>query len=221
MADSHQRQETFGGYGPQTEQRFADRIRLPLSFDPARLQDDLARLEAEEWIGHFVKQNYDGEWSVLPLRAPVGAHHPIMQIVAHPFEENWRETKLLQRCPYFQEVLSAFRCPLQGARLMKLTPGSVIKEHSDPGLDAESGSARIHVPITTSGDVDFRVRGARAEMAAGEAWYLRLSEPHSVVNSGATARVHLVIDALVDPWMEAMLSGSGTVSADTPAAAGK
>ena len=40
-------------------------------------------------------------------------------------------------------------------------------------------------------------------LEAGSAWYLRLSDPHSVANRGADARVHLVIDAVVDPWIEA------------------
>ncbi len=35
--------------------------------------------------------------------------------------------------------------------------------------------------------------------------YLRLSDPHSVVNRGDTDRVHLVIDAPVNDWIESLL----------------
>jgi hypothetical protein len=42
-------------------------------------------------------------------------------------------------------------------------------------------------------------------MAAGSAWYLRLSDPHIVYNRGTADRVHLVIDAVVNKWLRAVL----------------
>ena len=48
--------------------RFPDRVRLPLAFDPDRLRADLARVEAgTTWVSHFVRQNYDGDWSAIAL----------------------------------------------------------------------------------------------------------------------------------------------------------
>jgi hypothetical protein len=91
---------------------------------------------------------------------------------------------------------------------MRLTPGSIIREHRDHDLAAEWGAARIHVPITTNDDVDFRLNGRRVIMAPGEAWYLRLSDPHSVANRGASDRVHLVIDCVVDDWLAEQLRSS-------------
>ena len=87
-----------------------------------------------------------------------------------------------------------------------LRPGSIIKEHRDPDLAVEEGCVRLHVPIATNPDVDFRLAGARVEMAPGSAWYLRLTLPHSVANRGTTARVHLVIDARVDEWLRALMA---------------
>jgi hypothetical protein len=63
---------------------------------------------------------------------------------------------------------------------------------------------RIHVPVVTNDGVDFRLNGVRCAMPAGSAWYLRLSDPHSVANRGAADRVHLVIDAAVNPWIEGL-----------------
>ena len=40
-----------------------------------------------------------------------------------------------------------------------------------------------------------------------ECWYPRLSDPHSVENRGREDRVHMVIDAEVNPWLNAMLQG--------------
>jgi hypothetical protein len=49
--------------------RFPDRLRLPLDFEPALLAADMATNSRGQWIEHFVKQNYDGDWSVIAVRA--------------------------------------------------------------------------------------------------------------------------------------------------------
>lgn len=182
-----------------------DRLRLPLTFDPAALQRDLAALGSSDWIAHFVTQNYSGDWSVLPLRGKAGATHPVMMIYSDPSCTEFSDTPFLDACPYYKEVLSRLECPLQSVRLMRLTPGSVIKEHRDHDLAAETGNVRMHLPITTSPDVDFLLNGTRAIMHPGELWYLRLADPHSVVNRGNKDRIHLVIDAKMNPWLEEQL----------------
>lgn len=183
---------------------FPDRLLLPLSFDPARLAADMAAIGDSGWIAHFVTQNYDGDWSVIPLRAPAGARHPVQMIYADPACPAYEDTALLAAAAYLREVLAAFACPLQAVRLMRLSPGSVIKEHRDHDLCFEDGTVRIHVPVVTNEGVDFRLNGVRCAMAAGSAWYLRLSDPHSVANRGASHRVHLVIDATVNDWVRAL-----------------
>ncbi len=182
--------------------RFPDRVRLPFAFDPDRLRADLARVEADTtWIAHFVRQNYDGDWSAIALRGLAGETHPIRLIYSDPIRTDYVATPFLEACPYFQEVLAAFECPLTSVRLMKLAPGSVIKEHTDLDLCAEDGKARIHIPISSNRDVEFKVNGLPVPMALGETWYLRLSDPHTVANRGQTDRVHLVIDARMNDWL--------------------
>lgn len=186
-----------------------DRVRLPLTFDSERLRADLDAVD-RDWIDHLVKQNYEGNWSVLPLRHTAGATHPVMMIYSDPTATEFVDGPLLAATPYFREVLAAFECPLTVVRLMRLTPGSVIKPHYDHDLAAEHGVARIHIPITTNPDVEFLLNGTPVKMAPGEAWYLRLMDTHSVANRGATDRVHLVIDALVDDWLSGALArGAG------------
>jgi hypothetical protein len=189
------------GVPEQSPMTIPDRVRLPFAFDAARLVDDLDRVVRGDWTAHFVKQNYDGVWDVLPLRGTAGATHPIMMIYSDPTATEFADGPLLDETPYIREVLTAFRCPLRSVRLMRLTPGSVIKEHDDLDLAAELGMARIHVPIATNPQVEFLVNRVPVTMAPGEAWYLRLSDKHSVANRGTTDRVHLVIDAVVDDWL--------------------
>jgi Aspartyl/Asparaginyl beta-hydroxylase len=178
-----------------------DRLRLPFGFSPELLRRDLAALGADGWIAHFVKQNYSGDWSVLPLRSSAGAQHPVRMIYSDPLATAFEDGPLLDGCPYFRAVLQRFACPLRTVRLMRLTPGSAIKEHCDPDLSAEEGSVRLHVPILTNDGVVFEVNRRRVDMAPGSVWYLRLSDPHRVANTGTTDRVHLVIDAFANGWL--------------------
>ncbi|MCF6434244.1 aspartyl/asparaginyl beta-hydroxylase domain-containing protein [Pseudoalteromonas sp. MMG022] len=178
-----------------------DRVKLKLHFDPQRLQNDLHQLQQEAWIAHFVTQNYTGEWSVIPLRGPASATHPVMMIYSDPACTHFSNTPFIAACDYFQSVLDAFRCPLMAARLMKLTAGSYIKEHTDHDLTVENGLARLHIPIVTNEKVDFRLNKQRVVLNPGECWYLRLSDPHSVLNAGHSDRVHLVLDVQVNDWL--------------------
>jgi hypothetical protein len=180
---------------------FPDRLQLPLSFDPARLARDLNALSATSWTAHYVQQNYEGDWSVIPLRCAAGETHPIRMIYSDPMATAFVDTPFLEPCPYFRDVIAAFACEVRAVRLMRLGAGSVIREHTDLDLDIESGAARIHVPVVTHPEVDFRLNGSPVEMRAGEAWYLRLSDPHAVANRGPTDRVHLVLDLVADAWL--------------------
>jgi hypothetical protein len=185
-----------------------DRLRLPLSFDAGRLAEDLANL-GENWTPHFVRQNYSGDWGAIPLRAPGGETHPIRMIYPEPTQQRFVDTAALQASTYFREVLASFQSTILSTRLMRLTPGSVIKEHTDLGLQFEEGLARLHIPILTNSDVEFYLNGSRVIMTAGSCWYLRLSDPHRVANRGKTDRVHLVIDLKVNGWL-VKLFRSGT-----------
>jgi hypothetical protein len=193
---------------PAGAPRFPDRLRLPLAFDPVLLARDLARFSDRAWIGHYVQQNYDGDWSVIPLRGPAGETHPVRMIYADPTARAFVDTPLLQGCEYFREVLAAFACPLRAVRLMRLTPGSRIKEHTDFDLSFEDGVVRVHIPVITNPYVEFYLNGSRVILEAGSAWYLRLSDQHSVFNGGSADRVHMVIDADVNDWVEALFDSA-------------
>lgn len=183
-----------------------DRLKLPLQFDPLKLRDDLARLQSTEWTDHFVKQNYEGSWSVIPLRAPAGEEHVIRMIYPDPSCREFVDTAFLQECPYFQDVLAAIPAPVGAVRLMRLEAGSIIKEHRDHDLAYEFGAMRLHIPVVTNPDVEFLLNGERVMMNPGECWYLRLSDPHAVANRGNTDRVHMVIDMEVNEWVSNIIN---------------
>lgn len=189
----------------------ADRVRLPFAFDVDRLRADLERVTRASraaWIDHFVPQHYEGAWSALPLRMVAGATHPVTMIYADPTATAFEDGPLLADAPYFRAVLAQFACPLQTVRLMRLGPGSIIKPHRDHDLAAETGAARIHVPITTSPQVEFLLNDTPVAMTAGSAWYLRLADVHAVANRGTIDRVHMVIDCTADAWLIDLLRTS-------------
>ena len=111
--------------------RVSDRFRLKVDFSPSLLLGDLERIERSDWIRHFVTQNYEGDWDILPLRGPSGAAHPVMMAYSDPTCEEFEDTPFLKECLYFQKVLATFPFELYAVRLMALSPGSRIKEHRD------------------------------------------------------------------------------------------
>ena len=178
-----------------------EHFKLPMSFDAGRLQSDLARIAPDEWTAHFNKSYYDGLWSGIALRTTEGAHVPLYP---DPSKSTYVDLDVLGRCPYISEVLAQFACPLQLVRLLKLSPGSNIKEHRDYNLSYEDGEVRVHIPIHTNPAVEFAVNGKVLPMGEGEAWYINFNLPHRIYNGGATDRVHLVIDCVLNDWLRAM-----------------
>jgi hypothetical protein len=189
----------------QLETELPDRLRLPMTFDAADLAADLAVLAESDWIPHLVREHYQGDWAVVPLRAPAGETHRLRMGFANPGQADFVDTPLLDRLAHVRAALRRLRCPLRGARLMRLSPGAAILEHCDPDLDAAGGRARLHVPITTNDEVAFLLNGRAVAMAPGELWYLRLLDPHAAANRGTSPRIHLVVDVVVDDWLRALL----------------
>ncbi|HTL97972.1 MAG TPA: aspartyl/asparaginyl beta-hydroxylase domain-containing protein [Holophagaceae bacterium] len=179
-------------------------LRLPLRFDADRMLHEVRSLEAKLWKDHYQVLHYEGAWRALPLRSQGG--RPDDVYISPVPGAVYQDTPMLEACPYLREVLAAFRCPLQAARLMKLDAGAVIKEHRDAGLCAEEGEARFHIPVLTHPDVAFVLDGDRLPLQAGECWYLNFNLPHSVRNESQVDRIHLVIDALADDWVRGLLA---------------
>jgi hypothetical protein len=182
---------------------------LPLSFDPGLLQRDLAALLTSDWVPHFNKPYYKGDWSGIALRAvggDPGRLYPDMATHA-PYVD----TPLLERCPYFRAVLAELAFPHEAVRLLRLAAGSSIREHKDYDLGYDDGEIRLHIPILTNPDVEFILGGERVEMRPGECWYMDFNLPHSVVNNGATDRIHLVVDGHVNDWVRAIFAPAASV----------
>jgi hypothetical protein len=172
---------------------------LPVGFDVDRLKADLALVQPGDWVPHFNRAYYEGDWSAMPLRSVGGQTRRIYP--APGDVDQFADTPHMARFPYFREVIAAFPMPLRTIRLLRLGAGSNILEHNDEYLGYEDGQVRFHIPIVTSPLVEFYLGGHRVDMRPGEAWYADFNLPHSVRNGADFDRVHLVIDGFVNDWV--------------------
>jgi hypothetical protein len=178
-------------------------FKLPFSFDPAPLREDLSRLAPTDWVAHFNKSYYEGDWSGASLRAVGG---DATKIYPDPTASAlFADTPLLDRCPNVRKLIETFECPLLSVRFLRLGAGSSIREHRDYNLGYEDGEVRIHVPVATNARVEFYLDGQRLTLREGEAWYINFNLPHRVQNLGDTPRVHLVLDCVVNEWLDSIL----------------
>jgi quercetin dioxygenase-like cupin family protein len=178
-------------------------IRLPLRFDPAPLQADVAALPGEDWVPHFNTSYYEGDWSGAALRSVGGLAR---QLYPDPNPQGtYEDTAILERCPAITATVTSFACEKLAVRLLRLGPGASVREHTDYNLGYEDGEVRIHVPIATSPAAVFELEGRRVEMLPGESWYLDLNLRHRVANPADEARIHLVIDCVVNDWLSRTL----------------
>ena len=192
-------------------------MRLPWRVDAANISaavDQAQQLPQHLWRTHFNNGRHDGGWQALALRAVPQAALDIMPMDVDA--QQFADCEALQACPAIHAILRDLDLPFKSVRLMQLLPGSEILEHTDAGLCAANGDARLHIPLQSDEQVYFHIAGERLPMHVGECWYTDVSLPHRVRNRSGQARIHLVMDVSVDQRMAyAFKSGdAGDISAD-------
>ncbi len=92
---------------------------------------------------------------------------------------------MLERHPDGGTIANAF--------FTRLAPGGSIAQHRDTGALFQHAH-RIHVPIVTNPEVEFRVGRSTIDAIEGEAFEVNNWRPHSVTNGGDQARIHFIVD---------------------------
>lgn len=175
-------------------------VRLALGFDPRPMADEIAALPPEVWLRHFNDRIFVGDWSGIALRT-IGGRPGTLYPDPAPRGE-WADAPILTKLRSVVTVLGRLRCPQLSARLLRLGPGASIDTHHDLDLAYDDGEVRLHLPVVTSPEVLFLHDGAPTTMAAGACWYLDLTLPHAVHNRGVFSRIHLVVDCVVNDWLQ-------------------
>ncbi|MDX6768433.1 MAG: aspartyl/asparaginyl beta-hydroxylase domain-containing protein [Elusimicrobiota bacterium] len=184
-------------------------FRLPLSFDPAPLAREVARLPESLWDPKGLGRRgayyaHDGRWRTLTLRGRRGApgDGPYDVGTRGPFPD----AAALRRSPRLKAALDALPVAMTAAQLFRLEPGGAVMRHVDP-LRRYRGRALVpaHLVLTTNPSVRFFVNGRPLAMKAGEVWALNATLPHEVYNGGTRARVHLIAHLLYDEVLAGLL----------------
>ena len=193
-----------------TETKSLDRIKLPFSFDADKMMADINALQ----LGNF---EY---YSALPLRAPahlIDASRPFPPPATNYADGSWTEwldSKKLTSSPYLKTVVDSFAAHTKVTlvRLLRLAAKSEVKEHTDPtlGLEIEESVIRLTIPILSDETVSFYLNGTLVPMKPGECWYLRLTDPHRVLNLGEQERINMTIDMLPNEWIRGIIEDSIT-----------
>jgi hypothetical protein len=179
---------------------------LPFSLEVPKLLHDLDICLGHEWPKHHNTKDYAGSWTSIALRSPSGK---AQDTYAHSSQDEYIDTALMAKCDYFRSIIDRFECKKETIRLLRLAPGSIIKEHCDRGEAYEYGAFRVHIPLTTDKQVIFTIDGHQLHMAAGECWYASFHLPHSVAHNGAKDRVHLIIDCCRNEWSDKLFAQAG------------
>ncbi len=180
-------------------------FKLPFSFDLNLLSKDLKIAEDFLFINHYVTSNFSRNYKLLPLRSINGD----IESGFATETTNYEDTIVLDKCLYFKEVISTFKCSKNSIHIMSLPAGDVVNRHTDFECGYEDGFFRIHIPIKTNKKVEFNLDDKKINMKCGEAWYANFNLPHSVKNEGNTIRIHLVIDCIRNAWSDALFTSMG------------
>jgi hypothetical protein len=183
-----------------------DSARLPVEVDAAALARDVDSLPEEAWVPHFNTGIYVGDWSGVPLHMVGGRSDRLFPDPDAAPGTPATATPWLPRCPAVGDLLDRLPCAVTSARLLRLGQGASVGEHRDDRLGYADGEARLHVPVSTDPGAEFLLNGRRIPMAPGECWYVDVRAPHAVANHGTAPRVHLVIDCVVDEWLDRVMS---------------
>ncbi|HTM82268.1 aspartyl/asparaginyl beta-hydroxylase domain-containing protein [Asticcacaulis sp.] len=158
-------------------------FQLPVLFDVARLQAEVAALPAGAWVSH--PDSLPGN-SAARLISAGGEETDSVHGQMLP-------TRWLADMPYMQQVLAGFGAVWSRSRLMRLAPGAGVPEHADINYHWHT-RVRVHIPVFTQTEVRFHCDGQSVHMAAGEAWIFDNWRRHHVENKASADRIHLVAD---------------------------
>ena len=169
--------------------------------------------ELQQLVGNIS----DAQWADDPFRQKKYEVHRDTQTIGIVFDPDFRHTHPT-RLPMLQVFEQALRPVLEmiadyyeetahGQRhikefglgyfirttLVRLKAGGSIAQHQDMNFSL-SHSHRVHVPVVTNEDVDFKVGNETINMRPGEVIEINNRRMHSVHNGGDSDRVHLILD---------------------------
>jgi len=194
-----------------TELKQTDRIRLPFTYDVNKMVDEVNKMNINEFI----------YYNVIPLRSPAHIADPSIPFpppsddYADGSWTEWLNTNELNQSPYIKSIVEEFQqhTKVTLVRLLRLEKGNTVDEHTDStlGLHIEKSVIRLTIPIVKLKGANFYLNQKIVPMKPGECWYLRLTDPHKIINSSEEDRINLTIDILPNAWVRDTIHKAITV----------
>jgi len=148
-------------------------------------------------------------------------------------KERFRDTHILDACPYIKEIIGGLNTDVYLVRLLKLSAKGYHGFHHDGSVFNQRYTIiRLHLPIITNDKCKFLLgyptmlpspveqaegRGFRnvkrlyeTHLTAGDMWFTNVTTLHAIENFSDEDRVHLVIDVKPTPEMFKKIYGSLT-----------
>ena len=172
-------------------------LKLPFHFDTSIINKELAQ---------FSKEDYNDIYNSSVSLETLWSMHFIEPIGGPDKPPCFLPNKALKKCPYLLSILNTFQCKKETFRIHTLDPGAKIKPHRDTGYSLAHGKIRLHIPVQTSDKVGLLVNNTPIKMKEGECWYCNFHLTHEVNNHSDKPRVHLIMDCLVNDWIEDLFS---------------
>jgi len=171
--------------------------KLPFVFDSQIMKAEINQFSNKDYTDIY---NPSVELETLWLK------HLITPIRGEDDEIRFVPTDSLKKCPYLLSIFEKFECQVETFRIHTLDGGASIQKHRDTGYSLEQGKVRLHIPILTNENVDIIIDNQIVKMNNGECWYCNFNEPHEVHNRSEMPRVHLILDCLVNDWLQNVIS---------------
>jgi len=182
-----------------------DAIKLPLSFDVDKMVAEVENIGLNKFL------YYD----VLPLRSPAHLVDPSIPFPP-PAEDyadgswcDWLNTKDLENSPYLKSIVQTFQehTKVTLVRALRLEKDNIVKEHRDVtlGLQVEKSVIRLTIPVIKDEGAKFYLNGKLVPMKPGECWYMRLTDPHQVINKSERDRINISIDMIPNEWVRTLI----------------
>jgi hypothetical protein len=191
----------------QNQNEFSDRVKLPFMFNTEKMLTEIKAMNLTDFI----------YYNVLPLRSPAHLVDPSLPMPAAPESGDyadgswtqWSDTAALKKSPYLSSVIETFRkhSRVTLVRLLRLEPGAIVKEHTDPtlGLEQQNSVIRLTIPIQSDKNVKFYLNNKVVPMKEGECWYMRLSDPHRITHHGDLERINMSIDVIPNASIKSLI----------------
>lgn len=148
----------------------------------ADVTDGILNLITEEdWLYDSIMLRHSTEWKTETIR-----NMPLYD----KYELSMR--------PILEIIGQHYKINDYASLIAKLKPNGVAAKHVDSGEFLEP-IHRLHIPLQTNPECMYQIEGGDVNMKVGSMYEIGNQRRHGVINSGASDRIHLIVNVYGHP----------------------